>query len=102
MNKGPPPGDEMSAGAGPTCVDGCPAQGRAGGYRVGAVRTGRNAAVRDGEKIHTAKDGTKYEMSLTRTCLKCHSDREAFCDRCHDYADVHVYCWDCHVDPEGK
>jgi hypothetical protein len=39
-------------------------------------------------------------MSLTGTCLDCHSDKEKFCDACHTYSAVDPYCWDCHVIPE--
>jgi hypothetical protein len=40
-------------------------------------------------------------MSLTGTCLTgCHTNKAEFCDRCHNYAAVSVYCWDCHVDPK--
>ncbi len=42
-------------------------------------------------------DGKKTEMSLTKTCLKCHNNKENFCDECHNYLDVSPYCWDCHV-----
>ena len=63
----------------------------------------RDAVVRAGEKDYTSKAfGTHYEMSLTKTCLGCHGSRQAFCDRCHTYADVHPRCWECHVDPEGN
>ena len=61
----------------------------------------RDAVVRDGERIYTADDGTKYEMSLTKTCMDCHTNKEKFCDRCHDYMDVAPYCWDCHNAPQG-
>jgi hypothetical protein len=44
-------------------------------------------------------DGKPAEMSLTHSCLKCHNDKKAFCDRCHDYLAVKPYCWDCHVVP---
>jgi hypothetical protein len=39
-------------------------------------------------------------MSLTRTCLDCHSNKAEFCDRCHTYMAVDPYCWDCHVEPK--
>ena len=42
-------------------------------------------------------------MSLSNTCLDCHSNKTEFCDRCHDYASVRPYCWDCHIDnPKGE
>ena len=54
----------------------------------------RNAVVRDASKTpYTSKaSGEQHEMSLTKTCLKCHSSRETFCNRCHDYADVRPNC----------
>jgi hypothetical protein len=58
----------------------------------------RNAVVRDGQWMAPGQD---YPMSLTRTCLSCHS-KEAFCQRCHDYANVSPTCWDCHVESEGS
>ena len=27
-------------------------------------------------------------MSLSNTCLDCHSNKAEFCDRCHNYASV--------------
>lgn len=38
------------------------------------------------------------EKSLTDTCLGCHTNRETFCDRCHEFVGEDPYCWDCHVD----
>ena len=61
----------------------------------------RDDAVRRAERIATTWDGRRYEKSLTRTCLGCHTDREAFCDRCHAYVAVSPYCWDCHLTPKG-
>ena len=61
----------------------------------------RTAVVRDGERYYLATSGKEYEISLTGTCMKCHTNREAFCERCHTYADVTTTCWACHVPPEG-
>jgi hypothetical protein len=60
----------------------------------------RDDAVRHGNHDYVAPDGTEYEKSLTRTCMGCHSNKSKFCDRCHEYAGVDPYCWDCHVEPE--
>ncbi len=66
----------------------------------------RNSVVRDGQRIHIVKDADgkekEYDMSLSNTCLECHTNKAEFCDRCHDYASVKPYCWDCHVDPNAK
>jgi hypothetical protein len=59
----------------------------------------RESVVREDKQKYVAFNGKVYDMSLTKTCLKCH-DREQFCVRCHDYAGVRTpYCWDCHLDP---
>jgi hypothetical protein len=62
----------------------------------------RNAVVRDGQKDYTAASGQSYVMSLTGTCMHCHSDGSKFCDRCHSYAGVELNCWSCHIEPKGN
>ena len=58
----------------------------------------RDRVVRDGVRTYTDADGRVVTMSLTKTCLgACHTDKTAFCDRCHAYADVTPTCWNCHV-----
>jgi [DsrC]-trisulfide reductase subunit J len=56
--------------------------------------------VRTGGRTYEAGDGKIYTMSLAGTCMKCHSNKAEFCDRCHNYADVKPKCWDCHVAPK--
>lgn len=56
--------------------------------------------VREGNRIYVAEDGKEYLMSLQNTCLECHSNKEEFCDACHDYSGVEPNCWTCHVGPE--
>ena len=58
----------------------------------------RHSVVRKTERTYINDKGQKYEMSLTNTCLDCHSNKADFCDRCHNYASVDPYCWDCHID----
>ena len=60
----------------------------------------RNAVVRDGIRIHTSHEGRKFNMSLTNTCMDCHSNKADFCDQCHNYSAVgQPNCWDCHIVP---
>ena len=62
----------------------------------------RDEAIREGH--HTYKNmvtGKVYKKSLSKTCLKCHAQKDKFCDRCHESLSVHPYCWDCHVAPKG-
>jgi len=60
----------------------------------------RDDVVRKGVRVYTAESGRKFEMSLTHTCMDCHSNKSEFCDECHNYAGVDPYCWDCHIEPE--
>ena len=60
----------------------------------------RDSAVRKDERFETGRDGTRYERSLTNTCLDCHVNKDKFCDRCHNYMGVQPYCWSCHIDPK--
>lgn len=60
----------------------------------------RDEVVRQNIRTFKAFDGKTYTMGLTQTCMKCHTSKADFCDRCHDYAGVAPYCWDCHVDPK--
>lgn len=59
----------------------------------------RDDVVRNADRVHTAPDGTKYNKSLSNTCLDCHVSRENFCNRCHNYMGVNPYCWTCHIVP---
>ena len=58
----------------------------------------RDSVVRRGDRIYVSPSGQEYNMSLSNTCLDCHSNKVEFCDRCHNYASVRPYCWDCHID----
>ncbi len=60
----------------------------------------RDEVVRSGKLMYISSDGKEYEMSLQKTCMDCHTDKEEFCDKCHNTASVSPYCWDCHVAPE--
>ena len=61
----------------------------------------RDLVVRGGERAFTTVSGRKFEMSLSNTCMSCHSNKSEFCDECHNYVGVDPYCWDCHIEPEG-
>ena len=60
--------------------------------------TWRTAVVREGKRAYINSSGKQFDMSLSNTCLDCHSEKTEFCDRCHTYAAVTPYCWDCHID----
>ncbi len=63
----------------------------------------RDTVVRNAERIYVNAEGKEFNMSLSNTCLDCHSNKAEFCDRCHTYASADPYCWDCHIDnPKEK
>ena len=63
----------------------------------------RTSVVRDAKRIFVNEQGKAFNMSLSNTCLDCHSNKAEFCDSCHNYASVRPYCFDCHIDnPKGE
>ncbi len=62
----------------------------------------RDSAVRDGSRVYEGMGGKKYYISLQNTCMKCHSNKKEFCDKCHNYMGVTPYCWSCHIAPKEK
>lgn len=68
-------------------------------FHMDLLNTWRDEVVRNGDRIHISPDGIEYDKSLTRTCMDCHSNKQNFCDQCHNYAGVVPYCWDCHIEP---
>ncbi len=63
----------------------------------------RHQVVRNAKREFVNAEGQAFNMSLSNTCLDCHANKAQFCDRCHDYASVRPYCWDCHIDnPKGE
>jgi hypothetical protein len=64
----------------------------------------RTEVVRNGKRMYVAADGKTYDMSLQNECVRCHSNKSEFCDKCHQYAglksDSVPYCWNCHIAPK--
>lgn len=62
----------------------------------------RDWAIRDGQRTYVSTSGRTFTISLQNTCMKCHTSKEKFCDKCHNDAAVSPYCWDCHIAPVEK
>ena len=60
----------------------------------------RDAVVRKGQRTYTSRSNRHHDMSLQNTCMECHRNKKAFCDRCHSFAGVETGCWGCHVEPK--
>lgn len=59
----------------------------------------REGSVREGNRHYSATDGHIFEAKLSGTCLKCHSNKQQFCDRCHNYVGAKPNCFSCHIIP---
>jgi hypothetical protein len=63
----------------------------------------RDTVVRDAKRVYSVNDDRQYNMSLStgeNSCMGCHVTKADFCDKCHNYASVRPYCWDCHIAPK--
>jgi hypothetical protein len=69
-------------------------------YHMDMLNNWRDEAVRTSDTTYVGLDGETYQKNLAGTCLgDCHSNKEQFCDRCHEYVGAEPYCWDCHGSP---
>lgn len=68
-------------------------------FHMDLLNQWRDEVVRQGDRFTEGPYGERIEKSLTNTCLDCHSNKEDFCDRCHNAMAVAPYCWNCHVTP---
>ena len=59
----------------------------------------RDEVLRTGDRKFFEVEGKQYQKSLQNACIKCHTSKKKFCDKCHEYASVTPYCWDCHLAP---
>lgn len=63
----------------------------------------RDVAVREDMRVYVGSNGKSHDISLQNTCMDCHSNKDKFCDKCHEFVGVtQLYCWDCHLDPKEK
>ncbi|MGW8195729.1 MAG: sulfate reduction electron transfer complex DsrMKJOP subunit DsrJ [Desulforhopalus sp.] len=59
----------------------------------------RDDVLRRGDRVAVTVDGKEYRKGLQLACMQCHTNKEKFCDSCHDYASVKPSCWSCHLTP---
>ena len=59
----------------------------------------RDDVLRNSDRVSVTVDGKEYRKGLQMACMQCHSNKEKFCDSCHEYAAVQPTCWDCHLTP---
>ena len=95
----PVPPDLAKAAGGSRCIE---STGWMAANHAQLLDKWRDAVVRQGKRTYTASDGSRHDMYLTKTCLRCHDGREKFCEKCHSYADVQLTCWNCHLDTSSE
>lgn len=59
----------------------------------------RDEVLRDSDRVMVTVDGKEYRKGLQLACMECHTNKEKFCDTCHDYVAAQPTCWDCHLTP---
>ena len=70
-------------------------------FHMDLLNEWRDDVVRKGKRDYVSTtNGRTFDMSLSRTCMDCDSNKADFCDRCHNFLAVSPYCWDCHVEPK--
>jgi hypothetical protein len=70
-------------------------------FHMDLLNEWRDEVVREGNRDYVSTtNGRTFDMSLSRTCMDCHSNKADFCDRCHNFLAVTPFCWDCHVEPK--
>lgn len=74
-------------------------------HHMELLRRWRDTVVRQGQTTYVSKAfGDRHAISLSGTCLGCHTNQRGFCNQCHSYVNGRpsLDCWNCHVDPRGK
>ena len=59
----------------------------------------RDDVLRYSNRVSVTVGGKEYRKGLQMACMQCHTNKEKFCDTCHEYASVQPTCWDCHLTP---
>lgn len=71
-------------------------------YHMTMLDEWRTNVIRNADRRPVTVANEQYQMSLSNTCITCHSNKSDFCDQCHNYLGVTPSCWDCHTFPKEK
>lgn len=97
LSAGPAPKPELPPGGEKVCVAPA-AEMRAKHMQL--LNEWRDDVLRDGHRVAVTVGGKEYRKGLQLACMSCHTNKEKFCDSCHEYTSVKPYCWDCHLTPK--
>ena len=96
LDAGPLPKPELPPGGEKLCV--APASEMRDTH-MQLLNEWRDDVTRNSDRVSVTVDGKEYRKGLQTACMQCHSNKEKFCDSCHEYAAVQPTCWDCHLAP---
>lgn len=51
------------------------------------------------ERKDSVREGVRTVKHSLNNCKSCHTKREEFCDRCHQYTGAKPECFECHYVP---
>lgn len=96
LDAGPLPKPELPPGGEKLCV--APASEMRDSH-MQLLNVWRDDVLRNSDRVSVTVDGKEYRKGLQTACMQCHSNKEKFCDSCHEYVAVQPTCWDCHLTP---
>jgi len=96
LDAGPLPKPELPPGGEKQCV--APAAEMRDTH-MQLLNVWRDDVLRNSDRVAVTVAGKQYRKGLQTACMQCHSNKEKFCDSCHNYAAVQPTCWDCHLTP---
>jgi len=96
LDAGPMPKPELPPGGEKECV--APAAVMRDTH-MQLLNEWRDDVTRNSNREVIVVAGKEYGKGLQLACMQCHSNKEKFCDSCHEYAAVQPTCWDCHISP---
>lgn len=96
LDAGPLPKPELPPGGEKLCV--APASEMRDNH-MQLLNEWRDDVLRNADRVTVTVDGKEYRKGLQMACMQCHSNKEKFCDSCHEYVAVQPTCWDCHLTP---
>jgi hypothetical protein len=96
LDAGPLPKPELPPGGEKLCV--APASEMRDNH-MQLLNEWRDDVLRNSDRVSVTVAGKEYRKGLQTACMQCHSNKEKFCDSCHEYAAVQPTCWDCHLTP---
>ena len=96
LDAGPLPKPELPPGGEKQCV--APAAEMRDKH-MQLLNEWRDDVLRNSDRVSVTVDGKEYRKGLQMACMQCHSNKEKFCDSCHEYVAVQPTCWDCHLTP---